>query len=177
MIHEQRALRQREADENRNIYRLPSVPLKDPFGKAPGRGWEELSFDPNRDDNWVNAPPGTNMGRMLASPWVVGDVDVKNAELADRQRYSEIAFRVAKALGVDTSQADGRRSVGWPTHYLWHIKPDQQALCDEVPSRIVLTTLKGATYRIEFIYSRVEGKKIFPSKWLGQAPLMTPPTS
>jgi hypothetical protein len=164
LVHEQRALRQREADENRNIYRLPSVPLKDPFGKAPGRGWEELSFDPNRDDNWVNAPPGTNMGRMLAPPWVVGDVDVKNAELGNRQRYSEIAFRVAKALGIDTSQADGRRSVGWPTHYLWHIKPDQQALCDEVPSRIVLTTLKGATYRIEFIYSRVEGKKIFPKQ-------------
>ena len=63
-LHEQRALRQREADENRNIYRLPSVPLKEPFGKAPGRGWEELSFDPTRDDNWVNAPPGTNMGQM-----------------------------------------------------------------------------------------------------------------
>ena len=28
----------------------------------------------------------------------------------------------------------------------------------------MLTTLKGATYRIEFIYSRVEGKKIFPKQ-------------
>ena len=33
-----------------------------------------------------------------------------------------------------------------------------------MPSRIVLTTLKGATYRIEFIYSRIEGKKIFPEQ-------------
>jgi hypothetical protein len=161
-LNEARAIRKREADENK-FYRYGNIilhPDKSPVNKD----WGEATYNPDRDESWENAPLSEYRGGKLPHLQGVLDVDSKGAKPEDAYNYCHSVFRAAKWFDFDTSHVSGRKSIGAVSHYRFAYDIKQEALLLQLINFMPRFQHHGVKYGCEPLFTRIDKGKEYPKQ-------------